>query len=103
MRMWMDRFVDYMTTKRGMADALRAVIASGGNPYAQSRDRLIAAITALLEAGARAGTVRSDVAPEDVLASLSGVSLAAAGPEQRDQARRVLDLLMDGLRYRAGE
>src|SRR5450755_1259983 len=26
------RFVDYMTTKRGMADALRAVIASGGNP-----------------------------------------------------------------------
>jgi hypothetical protein len=32
------RFVDYMTTKRGMADALRAVIASGGNPFAQSRD-----------------------------------------------------------------
>ena len=47
----MDRFVDYMTTKRGMADALRAVIASGGNPYAQSRDRLLAAITTLLAAG----------------------------------------------------
>src|SRR5713226_1301780 len=46
MRAWMDRFVDYMTTKRGMAGALRAVIASGGNPYAQSRDRLVAAITA---------------------------------------------------------
>jgi len=45
MRAWMDRFVDYMTTKRGMADALRAVIASGGNPYAQSRDRLITALT----------------------------------------------------------
>src|SRR5271163_2029433 len=42
LRTWMDRFVDYMTTKRGMADALRAVIASGGNPYAQSRDRLTA-------------------------------------------------------------
>src|SRR5580704_19169303 len=40
MRAWMDRFVGYMTTKRGMADALRAVIASGGNPFAQSRDRL---------------------------------------------------------------
>ena len=34
-RAWMDRFVDYMTTKRGMADALRAVIASGGNPFAR--------------------------------------------------------------------
>jgi AcrR family transcriptional regulator len=101
-RTWMDRFVDYMTTKRGMAEALRAVIASGGNPYAHSRDRMTTAVTALLEAGAAAGSVRSDVAAADVLASLSGVSLAAGEPGQRDQARRLLDLLMDGLRYRAG-
>jgi AcrR family transcriptional regulator len=100
-RSWMDRFVDYMTTKRGMADALRALIASGGNPYAHSRDRLTAAVTSLLAAGAAAGTVRSDVQPGDVLATLSGVSLAAGEPAQRDQARRLLDLLMDGLRYRA--
>jgi AcrR family transcriptional regulator len=100
-RTWMDRFVDYMTTKRGMADALRMVIASGVNPYAQSRDRLIAAITTLLQAASAAGTVRSDVEPGDVLASLSGVSLAAGEPAQRDQARRLLDLLMDGLRYRS--
>ena len=100
-RTWMDRFVDYMTTKRGMADALRAVIASGGNPFAESRDRLTSAIEALLRAGASAGTVRPDVAPGDVLASLSGVSLAAGEPAQREQAGRLLDLLMDGLRYRA--
>jgi hypothetical protein len=99
--MWMDRFVDYMTTKRDMADALRAVIASGGNPYSESRDRLLAAVTALLEAGAAAGTLRSDVEPGDVLTSLSGISMAAAAPAQRDRAGRVLDLLMDGLRYRA--
>ena len=99
-RAWMDRFVDYMTTKRGMADALRAVIASGGNPFAQSRDRLVGAITALLQAAA-AGTIRPDIEPADVLASLSGVSLAVGEPAQRDQAHRLLDLLMDGLRYRA--
>jgi AcrR family transcriptional regulator len=102
MRTWMDRFVDYMTTKLGMADALRAVIASGGNPYAHSRDRLIAAFTTLLHAGVAAETVRSDIEPGDVLVSLSGVSLAAGEPAQRDQAGRLLDLLMDGLRYRAG-
>lgn len=28
LREWMDRFLDYMRTKRGMADALRVVIAS---------------------------------------------------------------------------
>jgi AcrR family transcriptional regulator len=100
-RAWMDLFVDYMTTKRGMADALRAVIASGGNPFAESRNRLTGAITTLLDASAAAGTLRSDIEPGDVLTSLSGVSLAAGEPAQRDQARRLLDLLMDGLRYRA--
>src|SRR5688572_10415492 len=44
-RAWMDRFVGYMTTKRGMIDALRALIASGGNPFAHSRARMVAAIT----------------------------------------------------------
>jgi AcrR family transcriptional regulator len=101
LRAWMDRFVDYMTTKRGMADALRAVIASGRNPFALSRDALIGAITTLLDAAVAAGTLRPDIEPADVLASLSGVSIAAGEPAQRDQAGRLLDLLMDGLRYRA--
>ena len=99
-RTWMDRYIDYMTTKRGMADALRVVIASGRTPYAQSRDRLLTAIGSLLQAGAAAGQLRSDVEPADVLASLSGLSLAAGEPSQRAQAGRLLDLLMDGLRYR---
>jgi AcrR family transcriptional regulator len=99
MRAWMDRFTDYMTTKRGMSDALRCVIASGGNPFSHSRDRMTAAVTTLLDAGAAAGSIRPDVEPVDVLAGLSGVTLAAGDPAQRDQASRLLDLLMDGLRY----
>jgi hypothetical protein len=95
----MDRFADYMTTKRGMGDALRALIASGGDPFSQSRDRLTAAITTLLQAGVAAGTLRPDVSPDDVLVGLSGMSLAI-DPERRDQAGRLLDLLMDGLRLR---
>ncbi|MHA6764235.1 TetR/AcrR family transcriptional regulator [Streptacidiphilus sp. PAMC 29251] len=98
LRAWMDRFVDYMTTKRGMADALRMVIASGGNPFARSRDQLLAAVGTLLTAGAEAGTVRSDVAADDVLTGISGITLAAGDPPRRDQAGRLLDLLMDGLR-----
>jgi AcrR family transcriptional regulator len=100
-RAWMDRFIDYMTTKRYMAGALQAVIASGGNPYAESRGRLIAAITTLLAAGISAGTVRADVEPNDVLLALSGVSLAAGAPDQREQAGRLLNLLIDGLRHHA--
>jgi AcrR family transcriptional regulator len=100
LRVWMDHFVDYMTTKQGMADALRAVIASGGNPYEQSRAKLTAALTSLLDAGAAAKAVRSDIDPWDVIVGLSGVSLAAGA--QRDMASRLIDLIMDGLRYSRG-
>ncbi|MDG4756798.1 hypothetical protein [Micromonospora sp. WMMD710] len=93
----MSRFVDYLATKRGMADALRLVIASGANPYVQSRDRLLEALGRPLTAGGAAGTVRADVDVADVLAGLSGISLAAG---ERDQTDRLLDLLMDGLRHR---
>ena len=98
LRAWMDRFVDYTTTKQGMADALRAVIASGGDPFAQSRARLTEAVATLLRAGAADGTLRTDVEPDDVLIGLSGLSAAAGDPTRRAQAGRLLDLLMDALR-----
>jgi AcrR family transcriptional regulator len=100
LRTWMDRFLDYITTKRGMKDALHAVISSGGNPFAHSRKRLDDALATLLAATAAAGATKPDVNADDVLLSLSGVSLAAGAPEQREQAGRMLDLLLDGLRPR---
>jgi AcrR family transcriptional regulator len=95
LRAWMDRYVGYMATKRGLADALRALVGAGA--FAESRARLCAALDTLLTAGAEAGTVRADVAAEDVLASLSGLTLVAT---EAAQAERLLDLLMDGLRAR---
>jgi AcrR family transcriptional regulator len=97
-RAWMNHFIEYMTAKRDMAEALRAVIASGGDPFAESRRRMIAALTALLDAGATAGTLRSGVDPNDVLVAVHGVSLAAGQPNQRAQASRIIDLLVRGLR-----
>ncbi|PQM44337.1 hypothetical protein C1Y40_05504 [Mycobacterium talmoniae] len=40
---------------------------------------------------------------DDVTASLVGVVLAAGAPDQREQANRLLDLLVDGLRARDGQ
>jgi AcrR family transcriptional regulator len=101
MRTWMDRFIDYMAAKHGLADALRVVIAAGGRPFAHSRERMAGAVTQLLAAGVAAGTLRPDVVPDDVLVGLSGISLAAGDPDRREQAGRLLDLLMDALRYRS--
>jgi AcrR family transcriptional regulator len=101
LRAWLELLGEYMTTKRGMTDALRMVVASGKDPFTESRGRLLAAFAALQAAGAADGTLRADVDAADVLAIASGIWLAAGEPAQRAQARRLIDLVLDGLRYRA--
>ncbi|MFC9427140.1 TetR/AcrR family transcriptional regulator [Streptomyces sp. NPDC056987] len=98
LRAWTRRFIDYATAKFGMADALRAVVDSGSNPYAGSRDMIQDALSSLMEAGTAAGEIRSDIRPTDMFAALAGIALTSAQPEQREQAERLLDLTLDGLR-----
>jgi AcrR family transcriptional regulator len=97
LRAWMSRFMDYASAKLGVADALRAAIAAGGNPDGQSRDLILEALSSLLRAGVEAGTLRADVDATDLLAMLTGIALASGKPEQRDQAERLLDLALTGL------
>ncbi|MEU0060089.1 TetR/AcrR family transcriptional regulator [Streptomyces sp. NPDC006334] len=101
LRLWMDGFIDYVAAKQGMADALRAAVASGADPFAETLDKLGTALGALLRAGADAGLLRPDVDPFDVGFSLAGVALITSAPDQRERAGRLLDLLLDGLRYGA--
>jgi AcrR family transcriptional regulator len=98
LRAWTRLFLDYVTAKLGLADTLRAIAASGSNPYGHSRDMIQAAITALMDACAAAGTIRTDISPSDMGAALAGIALTSAKPEQREQAERILDLTLDGLR-----
>lgn len=100
LRAWMDGFADYVATKRGMAETLHAVYASGAMNLSETRAALMKTIQDLLDAGAAAGAVRDDVPAQDVFASLTGIFLATGAPSRRAQAGRMLDLLMDGLRAR---
>lgn len=101
LRAWTRLFLDYVTAKLGMADALRAIAATGQNPYAQSRDMIEAALTTLMDACAADGSIRRDTSPADVGAALAGIALGSARPEQREQAERLLDLILDGLAARS--
>ncbi|MFG3013523.1 TetR/AcrR family transcriptional regulator [Streptomyces cinerochromogenes] len=100
-RLWMDDFIDYVAAKQGMADALRAAVASGADPFAETLDKLGTALGTLLHAGADAGLLRPDIDPFDVGFTLAGVALITSAPDQRERAGRLLDLLLDGLRYGA--
>ncbi|KAF4406826.1 TetR/AcrR family transcriptional regulator [Streptomyces lycii] len=101
LRAWTRRFIDYATAKLGMADAMRAVVDSGTNPYAESAELIQTALDSLMAAGTAAGTIRSDIRPTDMFAALAGIALTSAKPEQREQAERLLDLVLDGLKRAA--
>ena len=98
LRAWMDRFADYVAAKREMADALRAVFASGTVTVSQARKELTAAVRTILDAGNAAGTLRDDVRPEDVVAMIVGAFTATSLAGGQEQLRRMLDLLTDAVR-----
>ena len=94
---WMDRFVAYATAKRGMKSALNAIVASGSDLFVNARRQQLDAISKLLDAGVAAGSIRSDVGPDDVLRAMGAVWQV----DDPEQARKLLGLLMDGLRHGA--
>jgi AcrR family transcriptional regulator len=102
LRAWMSRFADYVAAKREMADAIRAVFASGTVTVSQARDELAAAVQTILEVGAADGTLRADVRPQDVVAMIVGMFTATSIAGGREQLERMFDLLMDALRGRNG-
>lgn len=99
LRAWAARFADYIATKRAMGDALRSAVASGAPLFADTRARILGALRLLLDAGAADGTLRADVTPDDVMRVINGIWYLPGGPEWRDTVGRMLDLVIDGLRY----
>ncbi|MEV7326157.1 helix-turn-helix domain-containing protein [Streptomyces sp. NPDC093970] len=97
LREWMEAFVDYMLTKKGMADALPSILAAREGLRLHSRDALKGAVATLLAAGAAAGRVREDADSSDVLMALGGITLISGHEHQRDLASRLIALLLEGL------
>jgi AcrR family transcriptional regulator len=91
LRTWMERFLDFMATKDGMADVLRVVLTDEGERL-ETRAMLAAAIASLLTADVRAG-----VGADDVLLALGGISLIATSENRPDLAIRLIDLLLHGV------
>lgn len=97
---WMQRYVDFIAAKRGLAAALHS-----GDPAYEAlplyfQKRLEPALQALLETAAEADEVRSGFAPADLLRAAASLSTPAhdVGP---DHGRRMVALLVDGLRCRS--
>ncbi|MEJ0042830.1 MAG: helix-turn-helix domain-containing protein [Rhizomicrobium sp.] len=70
-------------------------------PAAYFNGRLRPALRTLLDAAAASGEVRADIEPDELLSAVAGLCMRAPG-EKPDHARRMVALLVDGLRYGAG-
>jgi AcrR family transcriptional regulator len=94
---WMQRYVDFILAKRGFANALHC-----GDPVLDTlptyfEQRLEPALRTLLKSAVSAGQVRPDIAAEELLGAVVSLCMQpyAQGPQQ---ARRMVSLLVDGLR-----
>ncbi|KUN60464.1 TetR family transcriptional regulator [Streptomyces canus] len=94
LRHWTTDLVDAMRRKHGLGDALSpsAHLAISEQSYGP----VIAAITEILDAGNKDGSIRADADPGDFLQLTAALWRAASSPE--DRAPRMLALILDGLR-----
>ncbi len=96
---WMNRFVRYVSTKKGLASHLKSVVSADAEIFEYSHAKMDSVMQRLVEAAQKEGAIRTDVDHRDVLKGLSGVCMMSDVPGWQDQACRVSSLLMDGLRY----
>jgi AcrR family transcriptional regulator len=101
LRRWMDRFVGYAATKRGMGEALQAAMASDSELHAEGYAALTGALDTLVGAAVAAGVVRPDARGDDVLRALGALWMIRDGDDREAVTARTLDLIVDGLRFGA--
>lgn len=98
--LWMQRYADFIANKRGLATALHSGDPAYNTLPAYFDQRLRPALQALLDAAASAGEVRTDIEPDDLLRAVASLCMSADG-DRTNYVRRMVALLVDGLRYTA--
>jgi AcrR family transcriptional regulator len=95
-RIWTtDHLAHYMMTKRGLAAALRT--SARGELPANAYEAMIGAVSTLLKANVKAGTVRTDLNPETVLRALSGLLYLDPSGDWHSETTNLTNLLWHGM------
>jgi AcrR family transcriptional regulator len=98
---WMHLFVDYIATKRIIAPSLAAAAARTPALHKSSLELITGAVSTLVKRAVASGDVRKDIDPSDLLRAMVGVSYSNPDPGWEASARRLIDILMDGLRRKS--
>lgn len=97
---WIDRYVDFVTARRGLAAALNS-----GDPAFQAvptyfLERLRPVVQNLLDAAVASGAIRKGVQPDELLCAIGALCAPLDCPNP-PTAGRLVALFVDGLRYGA--
>ncbi|WP_326647601.1 TetR/AcrR family transcriptional regulator [Streptomyces sp. NBC_01750] len=98
LREWMDRLAQYAMAKAGLADALRKTTSKYGSLAQLGHGPVTQAVTLLLNANEKAGTIRPGLTPDDFVLAIAGLWQIDPHSDWQPRATRLLDLVMDGLR-----
>jgi hypothetical protein len=90
--------VDYIATKQIIAPALNTLVGGSSKVFESSRAQVQGAMSALVKRAIKNGDIRKDLEPFDLLRALIGVSNVSSGPDWRQSARRLVDILIMGSR-----
>ena len=95
---WLHQYVGFAATKRALNEALLETDSSSDVLFT-CRTALASAGTALVERAQRAGVVRADTNFTDIVRMVGGIAMVPT--EDPEQKKRLLELALDGLRYRS--
>ncbi|MFC8965385.1 TetR/AcrR family transcriptional regulator [Streptomyces sp. NPDC102256] len=94
---WIDLFVDFLVTKHGLAAVLQPDNTAFDGLHTYFLDRLLPVCTQLLDAAADSGEIRPDLKAYELMRGVGNLCIGA-GNDPRYDARRLVTLLIAGLR-----
>ncbi|MEU6405562.1 helix-turn-helix domain-containing protein [Streptomyces sp. NPDC046985] len=96
LRLWVHQFADFLVTKHGLAEAMRSDQPGFESLHTEFVERLMPVLGQLLTSAAVAGHTRADVRAYDLMLAIGNLCIGVSSfPDY--QARRMIDLLLDGL------
>jgi AcrR family transcriptional regulator len=98
LRAWLRLFVDHIATKQVMAPALASMVGGPSGLYAESGAQVKTALALLVDRAVASGAIRLDIDPLDLLRALAGVAGISSVPGWEKSAKRLVDILIAGVR-----
>ena len=101
---WLLLFVGYLANKQILAEVLKCMSPDSdtGSAFFLSGEKLLAALAQLLNQARQNGDVAADVEPLDMLSAIAGVASFGSENGWESSARRIVDILVAGLRNEVG-